>query len=179
MNLITTTNGQPMTTSRVLAEKFGKRHKNVLQAIRNMECSDAFRRLNFQPTIFDVAGPKGAVRREECFDITRDGFSFLAMGFTGKEAANWKEKFITAFYIVAFVIIPVVAFLWNVSAWLLYKRWMTSQHRVLEDGEPANEPEQRSCCFDDDECEAVDAADYVPPSPKATDTEGIKQVGFA
>lgn len=97
MDIITVSNGQATTTSLAVADKFGKRHKNVLQAIRNMECSESFRRLNFQPTIFDVPGPKGAVRREECFEITRDGFSFLAMGFTGKEAANWKEKFITAF----------------------------------------------------------------------------------
>lgn len=97
MHLITTPQGQPMTTSLVIAEKFGKRHKNVLQAIRNIECSEQFRRLNFQPTFFDIPGPNGSVRQEECFNITRDGFSFLAMGFTGKEAAQWKEKFIEAF----------------------------------------------------------------------------------
>lgn len=95
--LVSVTNGRSTTTSIVIAEKFGKRHKNVLQAIRNMECSEQFRRLNFQPTIFDVPGPRGAVRQEECFTITRDGFAFLAMGFTGKAAGAWKEKFLEAF----------------------------------------------------------------------------------
>lgn len=97
MHLITKKQGQPMTTSLVIAEKFGKRHKNVLRAIRNLDIPEDFRQLNFEPTLFDVPGPNGTVRHEECFNITRDGFSFLAMGFTGKEAAAWKVKFITAF----------------------------------------------------------------------------------
>jgi hypothetical protein len=80
------------------------------------------------------------------------------------------------FFISAFAIIPVVAFLWNLAGWLLYKRWMTSQHRVLEEGEPGNEPE-RGCCFDDEDCESIDAADYVPPSPKVSGAEGTPQVG--
>lgn len=91
-----------------------------------------------------------------------------------------RGEFITWFYISAFAIIPVAAFLWNLASWLLYKRWMTSQHRVLEDGEPANEPERGSCCFDDEDCESIEPSDYVPPvSPKATDTEGIAKVGVA
>lgn len=97
MNLITTTHNQPMTTSLVIAEKFSKRHKDVLRAIRNLECSKPFRERNFAPAFFEVPGPNGAVRQEECFNVTRDGFSFLAMGFTGKDVAQWKEKFIEAF----------------------------------------------------------------------------------
>jgi hypothetical protein len=82
------------------------------------------------------------------------------------------------YYLSVLAFIPVAACLWNVIAWYLYKRWMTSQHRVLEDGEPANEPDH-GCCFDDEECESIEVADYIPPSPKSTDTEGIAKVGIA
>lgn len=85
--------GQITTTSLQIAEHFGKRHKNVMQAIANLDCSPEFTRLNFQPVEYlDAKGEK-----RPCYRITRDGFVFLAMGFTGKEAAQWKEAYITAF----------------------------------------------------------------------------------
>lgn len=90
---LTVTNGQPTTTSLAIAERFGKQHKNVLQSIENLECSDEFNRLNFQPVAYK--GGNGELR--PMYAITKDGFMFLAMGFTGKEAAAWKERFIAAF----------------------------------------------------------------------------------
>lgn len=93
MHLITTTQGQPMTTSLVIAEKFGKRHKNVIQAVRNLETPVEFNGLNFQPV--DYIDEKGESR--PMYQITRDGFAILAMGFTGKEAAQWKIRFLEAF----------------------------------------------------------------------------------
>ena len=84
---------QLFTTSIDVAEKFGKQHKNVLQAILALECSDEFNRLNFQPVKY--VDEKG--ERRPMYHISRDGFSFLAMGFRGKKAAEWKEKYITAF----------------------------------------------------------------------------------
>lgn len=91
--LITTTHVQPMTTSLVIAEKFGKRHDTVLRAIRKLECSADFHLRNFA----EISAMDSYGRQQPCFNVTRDGFSFLAMGFTGKEAAKWKEKFIEAF----------------------------------------------------------------------------------
>lgn len=85
--------GQLWTTSREVATRFGKTHKNVLRAIENLECSAEFSRLNFEPR--DYVDERG--KAQPCFNITRDGFSFLAMGFTGKDAAHWKECFIAAF----------------------------------------------------------------------------------
>ncbi len=85
--------GQPTTTSVVIAEKFGKRHDTVLRSIRKLECSTDFRLRNFAESSY--LSEQG--KEQPCFSITRDGFSFLAMGFTGKEAAQWKEKFIDAF----------------------------------------------------------------------------------
>lgn len=84
---------QATTTSLIVADKFGKRHRDLLRAIRNMECSKEFNERNFAPV--DYVDPKGETR--PMYLITRDGFAFLAMGFTGKEAAAWKEKFIAAF----------------------------------------------------------------------------------
>ena len=81
------------TTSRIIAEAFGKHHKDVLRAVRNLECSADFNERNF--ALVEYLDAKGETRTE--YGVTRDGFTFLAMGFTGKEAASWKEKFIAAF----------------------------------------------------------------------------------
>lgn len=92
--LITITNSdQAWTDSLTVAAKFKKQHHNVLRAIQNLECSDKFSRLNFE--LADYVDEQGKPR--PMFRISRDGFSMLAMGFTGKEAAAWKEKFIGAF----------------------------------------------------------------------------------
>lgn len=81
------------TTSNLIAEKFGKQHKNVLRAIENLECSPAFAELNFELSEYtDSTG-----RSRPMYRLSRDGFSFLAMGFTGRAAAYWKEQFIGAF----------------------------------------------------------------------------------
>ncbi|MDO5706065.1 MAG: phage regulatory protein/antirepressor Ant [Paracoccus sp. (in: a-proteobacteria)] len=85
--------GDLRVSSREVAENFGKAHKNVLQAIKNMECSEDFARLNFQPS--EYIDPTG--RSLPQMLMTRDGFTFLVMGFTGKDAAAWKEKYIAAF----------------------------------------------------------------------------------
>ena len=71
----------------------GKQHKNVLQAIQNLECTSEFNKLNFKPATF--RDKKGEQRPE--YLITYEGFSFLVMGFTGKDAAMWKERYINAF----------------------------------------------------------------------------------
>lgn len=85
-------NGETFTTSILLAEKFGKRHKAVLRKIENLP-KDDFNRRNFVPVKYTDA--KGEDRK--MYEITRDGFSYIAMGFTGEEAHIWKVKFIEAF----------------------------------------------------------------------------------
>ena len=92
-NLVVLKKRNATTTSLIVAEKFGKNHRDVLRAIRNLECSKDFTERNFAPVKYkDSTG-----RSLPMYQITRDGFSFLAMGFTGKEAALWKERFINAF----------------------------------------------------------------------------------
>ena len=85
--------GQITATSLQVAEHFGKRHTHVLRSIRNLQVSEDFSRLNFGPR--DYFDERGKV--QPMYDITRDGFAMLAMGFTGKEAARWKEAYISTF----------------------------------------------------------------------------------
>ncbi|MEB2328105.1 MAG: Rha family transcriptional regulator [Pseudomonas sp.] len=89
--------GHPTTTSLAVAERFGKLHKDVLKRIASLDCSPDFHKRNFAPMIVKVTVGKGAVREEPAFRMTRDGFTFLCMGFTGKEAAKFKEAYINAF----------------------------------------------------------------------------------
>jgi len=91
------------TTSLDIAEKFGKRHKDVLKAIRNLECPEDFTRRNFAPS-----RRKTRAGEEEYYIISRDGFTLLAMGFTGKEAIQWKIKYIEAFNKMEKTIIKLV-----------------------------------------------------------------------
>lgn len=85
--------GALKTTSLIVAEKFGKDHANVLKALENLECSQEFRAVNFNASSYLSRQGKSLPMVE----MTRDGFMFLAMGFTGREAAVWKERFIEAF----------------------------------------------------------------------------------
>lgn len=91
--LVTSSGGQSITTSLLVAEKFGKRHADVLRAIDKLECSPDFRQRNFASA--EYVDDQGKPR--PMFNITRDGFSLLAMGFTGREAMQWKERYIAAF----------------------------------------------------------------------------------
>lgn len=57
----------------------------------------AFFAANVFPGEIDIPGPKGAVRKSPMYYLTRDGFSFFVMGFTGRESDLWKIHFIQAF----------------------------------------------------------------------------------
>lgn len=90
-------NGVPMTNSLLVAETFGKQHKNVLRDIDNLECSESFTALNFEPSLKIREIANGGHKEERFYYIGKDGFTFLAMGYTGKKAAEFKEKYIAAF----------------------------------------------------------------------------------
>jgi Rha family phage regulatory protein len=92
-DLVMITDGQPTANSKAVGDFFGKNHRHVLEAIKNLECSDSFRESNFRLSSYRSAQNKIL----PCYEMTKDGFCFLAMGFTGKEAAKWKEAFILAF----------------------------------------------------------------------------------
>lgn len=83
------------TTSRVVAEKFGKRHDNIIQRIENQmkDLPDDFCRLNFkEANHLDAQG-----KPRPHYEMTRDGFTMIVMGMTGKAAMEWKVRFIEAF----------------------------------------------------------------------------------
>ncbi|HCL7517867.1 TPA: Rha family transcriptional regulator [Escherichia coli] len=89
--------GQAVTSSLAVADFFSKRHDDVLKKIRILDCSPEFCARNFAETSILVHQPNGGTRKLPCYHITRDGFAFLAMGFTGKRAAQFKEAYINAF----------------------------------------------------------------------------------
>lgn len=84
---------QPMTTSLTVAEVFGKRHADIIRSIQRIDCSEEFTERNFALSVYqDSTG-----RNLPQYELTKDGFTFLAMGFTGSKAAQFKESYIVAF----------------------------------------------------------------------------------
>lgn len=79
--------------SMTVAEIFGKRHDNVVRDIRSLDCSKEFRLLNFEETKYKTS--QG--HNQPGFNMTRDGFVFLVMGYRGKKAAQFKEAYIMRF----------------------------------------------------------------------------------
>ena len=79
--------------SRDIATHFGRRHGDVLRAIRDLGCSDEFRLLNFKPA--DYEDRNGDVQPR--YEITKNGFVLLVMGFTGHDAMKLKEGCLTTF----------------------------------------------------------------------------------
>lgn len=82
-----------VVTSLDVAETFGKEHRRVLQDIRDLKCSEEFRLHNFvQSSYINEQG-----RNQSMFIMTKDGFTLLAMGYTGEKAMKFKEAYINQF----------------------------------------------------------------------------------
>lgn len=79
--------------SLIVAEMFEKRHDDVLRSIRNLDCSEEFRLRNFTESSYR----NGQGKKQPCYYMTRDGFVFLAMGYRGKKASQFKEAYIKRF----------------------------------------------------------------------------------
>lgn len=84
---------QVKTDSLKVAEIFGKQHKDVLRKLENLDCSTDFNERNF--TLVEYKDAKGENR--PMYEMTKDGFIFLVMGFTGAAAAKIKEAYINTF----------------------------------------------------------------------------------
>lgn len=85
-------NGVAVVSSRVVAKDFGKRHSHVCDTIRNLTAENS--------EVKNMMIKSTYVHRGNEYDeylLTRDGFSLLVMGFTGKEALQWKLQYIEAF----------------------------------------------------------------------------------
>lgn len=86
-------NGVGKVSSLVVAEKFGKRHDNVLRSIQQMEMDKEFALLNFEESKYRYKDN----RLMPIYYMTKDGFILLVMGFKGKKAMDLKVKYIKAF----------------------------------------------------------------------------------
>lgn len=93
--LVSLVNGIPTTTSLKIAEIFAKSHKNVLRDIDRIlsQVSEKFGKLNFEPSSY--ANSQG--KKQPMYLLTKDGVSFLVMGYTGDKATHFKEAYIEAF----------------------------------------------------------------------------------
>lgn len=96
-NAVTLYNGVPTTTSLKVAEAFGKKHCNVIQSIEKLQVPDEWCKLNFEATSVEIGMPRGGTRLSKTYRITRDGFTLLAMGFTGARAMEFKVAYIEEF----------------------------------------------------------------------------------
>ena len=85
--------GTVLTNSRNVADFFERPHFQVLRSIRDLDCSHEFMECNFVSfKINDLTGVSTSH-----YEMTKDGFTFLAMGFTGPKAARFKEAYIAQF----------------------------------------------------------------------------------
>lgn len=93
--IINNDNGTLTVSSLQVSKDFGKEHYHVVEAIEELkkECpensGDLFIESSYQH-------PQNK-QTYKCYNLTRDGFSLLVMGFTGKKALEWKLKYIEAF----------------------------------------------------------------------------------
>ncbi len=134
-------NDEIKTTSLLVAEKFGKQHKNVLATIDKIltQVSDSFGKLNFKPTEYVQNNNLGIPVSYRMFEMTKDGFMILVMGFTGVPAMAIKENYINAFNFMveklrpkpnALRDLPVSKSLPNALSELLNAR-MTPQKKIM------------------------------------------------
>lgn len=97
--VVSIVNGQPTTLSTDISNFFEKPHNDVLKAIRAILSKLPEDRLgNFSQTVVTRTNPSGgAPIQSRAYRLTRDGFTFLAMGFTGEKAQVFKWAYIDAF----------------------------------------------------------------------------------
>lgn len=95
-SLVEVRNDQPTTTSRIVAEHFGKSHKSVTRALATLMTQtgdEEFNRNNFAP--IDFLDSRG--RKQQEWRMSEQGFALVAMGFTGAKAVALRLSFIKAF----------------------------------------------------------------------------------
>lgn len=94
MELVKIENNQAVVSSRSIAEHFEKQHKDVLRSIKNLLAGDERK---IAPMFYESTALDSYGRKQKIYLMNRDGFTLLAMGFTGKKALDWKVKYIEAF----------------------------------------------------------------------------------
>lgn len=91
--MVTEHKERAVVSSRTIADKFGKEHRNVLRNIENLTAQNLAVKQFFFKAYYRTE--RGRDYKE--YLCTRDGFSLLVMGFTGRDALEWKLKYIRAF----------------------------------------------------------------------------------
>lgn len=91
--MINNFDGKLTVSSLQVARDFGKQHQHVTQAIENLISENSLvKKLFIENSYVNERG-----RTYKSYELTRDGFSLLVMGFTGRKALDWKLKYIEAF----------------------------------------------------------------------------------
>jgi Rha family phage regulatory protein len=90
--LVKILNNQVITDTTMIAVVFGKKHCDVMRAVQQLDLPEDFGKRNFALSSYHAG-----TRDYPMYEITRDGFTLLAMGFIGKKAMEWKIKYINAF----------------------------------------------------------------------------------
>ncbi len=97
---------QALTNSLLVAKTFGKSHKNVLESVKNLLDMSAensahieFQELSkdFELVMMDIPMPNGGIRKSPVYVMNEEGFTMLAMGFTGSKAMLFKTRCAKAF----------------------------------------------------------------------------------
>ncbi|WP_367454112.1 Rha family transcriptional regulator [Snodgrassella alvi] len=94
---------EPVTTSEFVAKAFGKEHKNILRKIEEIftQVPDSFGERNFTLLEKERKNNLGFFVKNKIYELTKDGFILLVMGFTGKNAMSIKIAYINAFNTIA------------------------------------------------------------------------------
>lgn len=92
--IVSVKDGKVFANSKDVADYFGKRHDNVLRDVDTLIGTASSTALSFEECPYRVSD---GGRYYRAFNMTRDGFTLLAMGFTGKKALQFKLQYIEAF----------------------------------------------------------------------------------
>ncbi|MGX7596331.1 Rha family transcriptional regulator [Planococcus plakortidis] len=92
-NLLIMHNQQAVTSSTNIAETFNKQHAHILRDVDQLRKDVS----NFGEMFFETTEPDSYGRDRRIYLMNRDGFTLLAMGFTGSKALHFKVEYINAF----------------------------------------------------------------------------------
>ncbi len=84
---------RPITTSIMVSEVFGEMHRSVLAKIEMLDFSSEFFRQNF----YEIHYINEDWELKTAYEMTRDGFGFISIDFTGREATEYSLAFIDSF----------------------------------------------------------------------------------
>ena len=137
---------EPVTTSEFVAKAFGKKHCDVLRKIEEIctQVPDSFGERNFALLEKERKNNLGFIVKNKVYELTKDGFILLVMGFTGKNAMSIKIAYINAFNAMAEKLRQIQAQQHVSISHLISKEQAdTIQRAVEERGNRTGEPYQK------------------------------------